>query len=480
MCRRILMMVLVASIGLRLTAGAQGIKLGVMGDSLSDEYSDWSDRAYAQNWVEQLVNYREFDCGLTAVATGQPGGTWGDVRGAGYAYNWANPMATSSSLLQQGQHTRLAAQIVANQIRYTVLAIGANNFNSHSEAYARIYEGRWSASRIRHYETGVLANIKTAIATNLLAGARMVLIDLPDYGATPLALSNPLYTDTTKRERVSAVLQNVNQRLADLAQQYQIPMVDWFGLEEAMTGPLTNMHATFLIGNVPIQCQATDPGPGPGSRPTAAFVADGYHPHTTIQAVLANAVLQALNDAYDANVPLFTEEEILDHAGLPYGGADTLPAQIGQYSDYVILPNQISPTGSFTFTFPTNCTNLTVVIDPTGNCWGLTLNIRSRTDPKTAKPGVAASAQLQLPSGDTIVYPEIAVKYPARTGYSLSFKGGTNVTVVPNAMDKKTKVSIKGMKFTRTGTTWNLMAGTISYQFLGQKGRADLMNFVTP
>ena len=38
--------------------------------------------------------------------------------------------------------------------------------------------------------------------------------------------------------------------------------------------------------------------------------------------------------------------------------------------------------------------------------WGLTLNIRSRIDPKTGKPGVAASAQLRLPGGDTIVYPE--------------------------------------------------------------------------
>ena len=480
MCRRILMMVLVASAGLQLPAGAQGIRIGVMGDSLSDEYSDWSNRAYAQNWVEQLVNYRGFDCGPTAVASRQPGGTWGDVRSAGYAYDWANPMATASSLLQQGQHTRLVAQIVADQIRYAVLAIGSNDFNPYSEAYAGIYGGTWSAARVRHYETGVLANIETAIATNLLAGARMVLVDLPDYGATPFVLSNPIYPDAAKRERVSTVLQNINHQLAELAQRYQIPMVDWFGLEEAMTGPLTNMHTTLLIGNIPIQCTATDLGPGPNSCPTAAFVADGYHPHTTIQAILANAVLQALNDAYDANVPLFTEEEILGHAGLPYGGDDTLSAQIGQYSRYVIQPNRISPTGSFAFTFPTNCTNLNDITDPTGNCWGLTLNIRSKTDPKTAKPGVVASAQLQLPSGDTIVYPEIAAKYSAKNGYSLTFRRGTNMTIVPNAVDKKTKISIKGMKLTKTGTIWNPTAGTISYQFLGQKSTANLMGFVTP
>ena len=52
---------------------------------------------------------------------------------------------------------------------------------------------------------------------------------------------------------------------------------------------------------------------------------------------------------------------------MPYGGADTLPAQIGQYSRYVIRPNRISPTGSFTFTFPTNCTSLTAITDATGD-----------------------------------------------------------------------------------------------------------------
>ena len=79
--RRILMMVLVASVGLRLTAGAQGIKLGVMGDSLSDEYSDWSDRATPRTGLSNSSITRGFDCGPTAVAAGQPGGTWGDVRG---------------------------------------------------------------------------------------------------------------------------------------------------------------------------------------------------------------------------------------------------------------------------------------------------------------------------------------------------------------------------------------------------------------
>lgn len=53
-----------------------------------------------------------------------------------------------------------------------MLAIGSNDFNQYSEAYAGIYEGTWSAARVRDYEASVLANIETAIATNLIAGAR--------------------------------------------------------------------------------------------------------------------------------------------------------------------------------------------------------------------------------------------------------------------------------------------------------------------
>jgi hypothetical protein len=37
-------------------------------------------------------------------------------------------------------------------------------------------------------------------------------------------------------------------------------------------------------------------------------------------------------------VSLFTEQEILSHAGVAYGGQDTLMAQIGSYTNYVVLP----------------------------------------------------------------------------------------------------------------------------------------------
>jgi hypothetical protein len=105
--------------------------------------------------------------------------------------------------------------------------------------------------------------------------------------------------------------------------------------------------------------------------------------------------------------------------------------------------------------------------------WSIDLNITSTT-PAKGKPYIVASAILTLPNGDQISFPAKKTKYSAKTGYALSFKGGMNGTVV----DKKSAVSIKGMTLTETGTVWNPTAGTISYQFLGQKGTANLMDFL--
>src|SRR5262249_24559504 len=122
-----------------------------------------------------------------------------------------------------------------------------------------------------------------------------------------------------------------------LAQKYQVPLMDWYHLELATIGPNTHLHSTLKIGNVNINMRGSDPGP-PNSAPTNAFVSDGFHPNTVIQGIFANIVLQAFNSGYDAGVDLFSEQEMLTLANIPYGGSDTLAAQIGSYRDYVILP----------------------------------------------------------------------------------------------------------------------------------------------
>jgi hypothetical protein len=281
--------------------------------------------------------------GPTAAAAGQPGGTWGSPRRTGYEFDWAYSGDTSADLLAHGQHTGLAAQVVPFGITHAVLAIGANDFNPDflsypNSAYSPVYNNSWSSSQISNYVAQTLTNIETALATVVTTGVKMVVFNILDYGKTPAVYNNIFYTNGTKRERVSAVIQQVNNGLAGLAQKWQVPLVDAFGLQKAIFGANTNLQTALSIGNVTINLQQSDTDPINNPNRTAAFVADKAHPHTTIQGLFANMAIEAFGLGYDTQVSLFTEAEILAHAGLAYGGADTLTAQIGPYGNYIVLP----------------------------------------------------------------------------------------------------------------------------------------------
>ena len=316
---------------LLLTARAEAVKLGVLGDSLSDEYEEESYGSYAENWVEQLVLYRGIDIGPTASQAGQPNGSWGEPRRTGYEYNWARAGATTDTLLSDGQHSGLAGQVASQGITHAVMAIGANDFAPGSAAYNGIYFGTWSSSQIDAYVNQRLANVDAALDTVLPTGVKLVLLSFPDYGVTPTVKF--FYPDPAKRQLVSDVIQQVNTGIDGIAQTRQLPLADLFGASLAIFGPHGSSNSTLTLGNVDIDLLAFDTSAG--GNPTAGFVDDGIHPNTTLQGVMANTFLEALNAGYAANLLLFSEQEILAHRGLAYGGSDTLVTQLGEYSDYV-------------------------------------------------------------------------------------------------------------------------------------------------
>jgi hypothetical protein len=110
--------------------------------------------------------------------------------------------------------------------------------------------------------------------------------------------------------------------------------------------------------------------------------------------------------------------------------------------------------------------------------WSFDLDLSSRII--KGKQRTVASAQLLLPNGDTISYAGKVARYSATKGYSLSFKRGTNITANPMRIDKKSSLSIRGLKFVAQGNSWQPTQGTVIYQFLGQKGTANLTDFLSP
>ncbi len=303
-----------------------GTGFGVAGDSLSDEYDDdrsGASYAYAENWVELLAEHKGIDFG-PRQANKEP-------RLDGYAYNWARYGATTSTLLGRGQHTGLARQIQSGLVKQAVLMIGQNDFlpGPAGSAYYGIYTGTWNTRQIARYADKVVKNIQTAIKTIKTNGVQLVVSDICDYGVAPI--TREYFTDWTKRERVTKVITGVNARIEQLAQLYGIPMVDFFSLSKRYLGTNESPADSQVIGGVTI----TNDG---GVEATHAFVGDGIHPHTVVQAAFANMFLEAFNEGYGGSTPLFSEREMVETAGLTYT-QDTLSLD---FSEYVVLPKPIS------------------------------------------------------------------------------------------------------------------------------------------
>jgi lysophospholipase L1-like esterase len=331
----------VLALGLTATAFAALDKLGAMGDSLTDEYWDSGVATYASNWVSMLVQFRGVNMGPTAAQAET--NTWSSPRNQGYEYNWALSGATSAELLSGGQDTGLAAQAGSDGVSNAVLDVGTDDFNpTETGTYESIYFGLLSSTEIQSTISQTVSNIQTALTTVKAAGISVVMGNILDPGATPAIVQ--VFSDAADRQLVAAAVQKANSEIKILAQKYQVPLMDWYGLETAVFGTDGNLRSTLLVGNVTIHLRGIDTGP-PLWTPTDAFVSDGFHPNTVFQELLANLVLQAFNSRQNDNVALFSEEEILNQASIPYGGSNTLESEIGPYSKFVILPTLPKFTG---------------------------------------------------------------------------------------------------------------------------------------
>ncbi len=316
-----------------LVSAAQAeITLGVLGDSLSDEYSE-EVYDYALNWVEQLVTYGVADVGPTAAEAGLS--TWEEPRRTGYEYNWAHSGAVTADLAQY-QVDGVLSQVGPKGITHVVGLIGANDFFPLGDTYSSIYHGTADPAEIEADIATNIAAVTAAMQDLKAAGVKLVWATLPDYALAPL--TRAVYLDPAKRERVTTVIREVNHRLIDLAVAEEVPVVDAFGISKAVFGENGSENSTLRMGNVELQLLQFDTAGN--TRPTAAFVHDAVHPHTTVQGVLSALFVEAFNLGYGDQIPLPSEEEILSHAGIAYGGQDTLLAELGadSYADFIIVP----------------------------------------------------------------------------------------------------------------------------------------------
>ncbi|HRP62888.1 MAG TPA: SGNH/GDSL hydrolase family protein [Phycisphaerales bacterium] len=325
----------------RFTHAGSDIRLGLVGDSLTDEYTE-TDFPYALNWVQQAVMFRAVDCGPTAAQASQPGGTWGEPRRTQYEYNWARYGATSSTMLADGQHTGVASQIVPKDLTHVLIAIGANDFSpALGIAYFAIYWNLWSNAQKQTFINNIASRIETALDAVLAHETNVILANVPDYGVTPAVRA--VFPNAIRRQNVTNVVNQLNTMIEDIAAEREIVLINIASLTTAIFGTNFKLNEILTLGNVPIYLWQSDTNTN--TNPQAAFVHDSAHPHTTLQGLFANVILEAMNITAAQPITPFAELELLAHAGLRYGGADTLASQLGAFADYVLdfSPQQHTP-----------------------------------------------------------------------------------------------------------------------------------------
>lgn len=278
--------------------------IGVIGDSLSDEYQADDTRGYEYapttlNWIEQLVKSRGINFGLW--------NTWGDIRRTGFEYNWSRTGATTTAAILNGQHTGLAKQAAEGNVNIVIICIGENDYFPFNETYSAIYNGILIDKSLADTINNTTDNIETIINTIRQAKkANIILVTIPDSNInTAVQL---VHQDAAGRQRVSNVINSVNQKIVDLARKYGLSVADanLFYRNLLNSAPLGSIR----VGTEDISLYI------PGDEPHHAFLSDAVHPGAVLNGLFANYIISRMNEDFHTAIRPLSDEEILKNAGM--------------------------------------------------------------------------------------------------------------------------------------------------------------------
>jgi phospholipase/lecithinase/hemolysin len=270
--------------------------VGVIGDSISDEYRYYApDRASARNWVEILAETRDFSFG------GPPIGAEG--RDRRFAHNWSQSGATTVSLRSSGQEVELAAWAAGGSaISLVAATIGTNDFadvlfSSRSVAAMELALERASSNfaAILNSLLDIGPSLRivafTAVdlrSSPLLRGiidSGLIAPPLVDAYATAIAAFNARMIRLIANYSHRAVTVDINDLLAGIVEAGRYVIADW--------------EINRVVAS---------------NEPRHLFLADGFHPGTIGQCLIANRFLEAVNRVFDARIPMLGDEEMVRFA----------------------------------------------------------------------------------------------------------------------------------------------------------------------
>ncbi|MEO1535910.1 MAG: SGNH/GDSL hydrolase family protein, partial [Planctomycetota bacterium] len=325
-------------------------RMGVIGDSLSDEYQEQNYGAYAEGWTEILHELRGIDFGPTAADAGV--GNWGEPRRTGFQDNWARFGDTvnvdnnvSTSAITRGQHTGLADGILNRGVTHAVVFIGGNDLSPFHGPWEDVYNGLWTQQQINDYVEGMIVDMEFMLDTIDDGNVKILLCNSFDFGDMPRLEWQ--YPDDNGRLLASELYNRYDDRLRQVAAARNLAYLDMLALNRAIFGTPGNETTELVVAGVSI-----DVNNGLQSVAATAFVADDVHPRSVVQGIWANAILTGMNLAHGTNVPLLTETEIAINGDLTPSGPDSLDSQIGDLAQYITLPTPTNTEPTVTIATP--------------------------------------------------------------------------------------------------------------------------------
>ncbi len=275
-------------------------RIAVFGDSLSKEYQVEFSNFDARNWIELLDEHRHDDFNVGSFEV------FPDFRVTGHEYNWSFPGATADDMLDNltddGFFQEIAQDEIKDQLRKevdrVVIFLGGNDMRN---GYRRLYEN----DEPDQYTNRVFNNIQSILnwvrARN--ANLEIVLANVPHIGATPL-IKEDYGTDPAKVANATGAISRLNQRLATLAQEVGVGYADVFRITTDLLE-----EKPFCISGVRFLDESNN-NAGKFYLWLGGIGGD-FHPNTNGQTAVANAIIKAFNDTYDAGIVPLGGTEIL-------------------------------------------------------------------------------------------------------------------------------------------------------------------------
>jgi hypothetical protein len=284
------------------------VGLGVLGDSNSDEYRADDDRggqyaAVTFSWVELIAARRGLNLGAWD--------TWGEPRRTGYKYNWARSSATVHDAIISGQHTGLAEQVANGEVSHVIIWIGTNDFATWNGTYQEIYDGRLSGEALQAKIDTIATDITLAVDTILHAGkVKLLLVTIAERAISPDVMSQ--FPAAAGRRRVSDAIHTLNAQLIGMAAARGVAVVDSNVLMQALLQRV-DKAGMLHVGSEQIRVF------GKGGEPhNGQLDDDAGHPGTVLSGLIANEIfIRPFDEQFGAAIPLLSDEEILQSAGLP-------------------------------------------------------------------------------------------------------------------------------------------------------------------